>query len=85
MTTNINKELVGKTEAELQQMLNSMESEYLKLTFDHASRGINNPLEIKASRRDIARVKTELRSRELAVMTPEQLDNRIKIRTRRRK
>ncbi|MFT4970154.1 MAG: large subunit ribosomal protein L29 [Chitinophagales bacterium] len=36
-----------------------------KLEFNHAISAIENPLQIKAMRRDIARLLTELRSREL--------------------
>ena len=36
-------------------------------------------------RRDIARLKTEVRRREMETMTPEQVANRSKIRARRRK
>jgi large subunit ribosomal protein L29 len=36
-----------------------------KMEFNHAISAIENPLQIKAVRRDIARLLTELRSREL--------------------
>ena len=36
-----------------------------KMEFNHAISAIENPLQIKAMRRDIARLLTELRSREL--------------------
>jgi large subunit ribosomal protein L29 len=37
-----------------------------KLEFNHAISAIENPLQIRAMRRDIARLLTELRSRELS-------------------
>jgi len=60
------------------------ETAYQKLTFDHAIRGLDNPLELRGLRRDVARLKTEIRRREVAAMTPEQLAKRSKIRARRK-
>jgi large subunit ribosomal protein L29 len=77
--------LDGKSEAELVQELSSMQNELQQMKFDHTVKGLANPLEIRALRRNIARVHTELRSRELAVMSPEQLEMRSKIRERRRR
>ena len=51
---------------------------YNKLKFDHAMKGLDNPLRIRNARRDIARMKSELRTREIAQLTPEQLAKRTK-------
>jgi len=62
-----------------------MEAEFNQMKFDHAVRGMANPMEIRESRRNIARAKTEARSREVAAFTPEQVASRSKIRARRAK
>ncbi len=68
---------------ELQSELLETEKQYQKMLFDHATKGLDNPLLIRDVRRDIARLKTELRSRELAEFSTEQLTGRNKIRARR--
>ena len=45
--------------------LESIQARLSQLQFDHATRGIDNPLEIRTLRRNIGRLKTELRSREI--------------------
>ena len=69
---------------DLKETLAETETAYQKLTFDHAIRGLDNPLELRDLRRDVARLKTEIRRREVAAMTPEQLAKRSKIRARRK-
>ena len=62
------------------------EREYQQMKFDHAAKGIANPMEPRElRRRDIARIHTEVRNRELAEMSPDQLEMRSKIRARRRR
>ena len=70
---------------ELVAELNEIETQYSKLKFDHAVKGLDNPLVLKEVRRDLARLKTEMRRRELAEMSEADLANRSKIRARRRK
>jgi large subunit ribosomal protein L29 len=60
------------------------EAQYNKIRFDHVIKGLDNPIVLREVRRDIARLKTETRRRQLAAMTEEQLNNRSKIRRRRR-
>lgn len=78
-------ELKEFSDEELLNELLATEVAYQKLEFDHTIKGLDNPLELKVTRRDIARLKTEVRRRELEKMTPEQLAGRSKIRARRRK
>lgn len=52
--------------ADLKERLASMEHDYRTLRAQHAVSPIDNPARIQRERRDIARVKTELRSRELS-------------------
>lgn len=56
-----------------------------KLRFDHAVKGLDNPLVLKEIKKDIARLKGEQRRREIGEMSAEDLANRSRIRTRRRK
>ena len=51
------KDLVEKVEAEVVK--------YNQMKLNHAISPLENPSEMKATRRDIARMKTELRQREL--------------------
>ena len=78
-------ELQDYSDADLQAELDATEGKYQKIQFDHAITGLDNPLLIREIRRDIARLKTELRRRALAAATPEELANRSKIRARRRR
>lgn len=68
---------------DLQAELSDLETSYRDLKFDHFTKGLANPIDLRSYRRDIARVKTELRSRELANMSEEELQGRSKIRKRR--
>ncbi|MEM0992267.1 MAG: 50S ribosomal protein L29 [Bacteroidota bacterium] len=70
---------------DLQAELERLEDGYQKLKFDNYTRGIENPLDIRGYRRDIARVKTEIREREIAAMSEEDLAKRSKIRARRKR
>lgn len=78
-------ELQEFSDAELQSELSEIEVQYQKLKFDHAIKGLDNPIKLKEVRRDVARLKTEIRRRELNGYTEEQLANRSRIRARRRK
>ena len=59
-------------------------ADLVRMKFDHGSKGLQNPIELKSLKRDIARLKTELRAREISAMTPEQLAGRSNIRLRRK-
>lgn len=50
---------------ELEKELAELKKELFKLRFSLATNGLENPLKIKEVRKDIARVKTILRQREL--------------------
>ena len=84
MATNKYIELQQYTDEDLQNEINVTEEQYKKLKFDHAIRGLENPLLLKAVRRDIARLYTEQRAREIKAMTPDQLAKRSNIRRRRK-
>ncbi|WP_421795582.1 50S ribosomal protein L29 [Haliscomenobacter sp.] len=73
------------TEEDLQAELENSESLYRKMKFEHAIKGLANPMELRDLRRNIARLNNELRSRQVASMSADELALRSKIRARRRK
>jgi large subunit ribosomal protein L29 len=84
MATKKFTELQGYSDADLLNELKESEQQFQKLQFDHAVKGLDNPLTIRELRRDIARLKTEVRRRELSAMPDEVLSKRNKLRARRR-
>lgn len=78
-------ELQEFSDTDLVSELEQTEFQYQKLKFDHAIKGLENPLVLREVRRDIARLKTEIRRREVANMSREDIANRSKIRARRRR
>lgn len=59
------EEIKELSTADLKERLVEMEKEYRQLTINHSISPIDNPAKITADRRMIARVKTELRQREI--------------------
>ena len=51
---------------ELEKELEELKSELFKLRFSLATNGLDNPMKIKEVKKDIAKIKTILRERELA-------------------
>ena len=58
-------ELRDKTTAELEAQLVSLKKDLFFLRMQHATNQLENPLKIQTVKKDIARVKTILREREL--------------------
>ena len=58
-------EIKGLETKELAEKLETAVANYDQLKLNHAVTPLENPSQIKAARRDIARMKTELRQREL--------------------
>lgn len=58
-------ELRDKTTAELEAQLTSLKKDLFFLRMQHATNQLDNPLKIQTVKKDIARVKTILREREL--------------------
>ena len=83
MATKKYLELQELTDTDLIEELEGSETAYNKARFDHSVKGLDNPLELRDMRRDIARIQTEVRRRELSQMTPEEIAKRSKIRARR--
>ena len=78
MATKKYLELQEYSDADLQSELDQTESQFQKLKFDHAIKGLENPLVLREVRRDIARLKGEIRRRELANADAESIANRSK-------
>ena len=54
------------SDKELSEKLDELKAELFNLRFQHAVNQLDNPVRIKEVKRDIARVLTEIRARELA-------------------
>jgi len=72
------------SDGDLKTELSQINAQYQKLRFDHTIKGLDNPVNLRNTKRNIARIKTEIRRREMTAMTPEQTAKRSKIRLRRR-
>ena len=59
------KELKELETKELAERIETEVAKYEQMKFNHTVSPLENPSQIKATRRDIARLKTELRQREL--------------------
>ena len=60
-----NNKIKEMSSPELEKELSELKTELFKLRFSLATKGLDNPLKIKEVRKNIARIKTELREREL--------------------
>lgn len=59
------KEIKALETKELEERLEAEVAKYTQMKLNHAITPLENPSQIRTSRRDIARMKTELRWREL--------------------
>lgn len=82
---NNEKTLTALSVDQLQTELAELQAAYSENKFNHAVQGLANPMELREQRRNIARYMTELRGREVAAMTPDQLALRSKLRNRRKR
>ncbi len=63
------KQVFEMTDKELQTKLNELKSELFFLRFKNATNQLTNPMVLVETRRDIARIKTVIRQRELSQNT----------------
>lgn len=84
MATKKYLELQELSDADLASEITTTEAQYKNLKFDHAIKGLDNPMALKEIRKDIARLRTESRRRELAGMSAEDKAKRSKIVARRK-
>ena len=68
----------------IHEELEQAQTDLNRMKFDHGSKGLQNPLELKETKKDIARLQTELRAREVKAMSPAELAGRSKMRLRRK-
>jgi large subunit ribosomal protein L29 len=61
------KELSSLTDNELEDKLASLKQELFNLRFSHTTGNLSNPLAINTCKKNIARVKTIIRERELGL------------------
>ena len=59
------QEIHGMTNDELQVKLTELKDELFNLRFRHALNELENPNVINSTKKDIARIKTEIRAREI--------------------
>ena len=78
-----NKNLKEISEDDLHSELSVLEGDLRKMSLEQSVRGIADNSQFKKMRKDIARVNTELRKRDLSEYTPEELEDRSRIRARR--
>ena len=57
-----------KTSIELDKELIDLKKEFFKLRFQMATNQLDNPMKLKSCKKDIARVKTVIKERELSGM-----------------
>jgi ribosomal protein L29 len=77
------KPLHDVPEEELETQVSVLQGELQKMKFEKAIRGITDSSQFKKTRQNIARAMTELRKRDLAEYTAEDMEMRSRIRARR--
>ena len=63
--TEFNIKLNGLSKSELEELLSDTRSSLSKLKMNHKTAELENPIELRDLRRNVARILTELRSREI--------------------
>ena len=64
-----NIKLISLSTEELHEMLENTKAELIKLNMNHKTAELENPLEIRFVRRNVARINTEIQIRELKETT----------------
>ncbi len=62
-----NKQLRTQSDSELRKMLSDLKSELFNLRFSNATGQLSNPMALNTCKKDIARVNTILKERELGI------------------
>ena len=60
------KEIADLTTSEVKEKIEIESESYNKMRMNHAVSALENPIQIKMKRKEIARLKTEMRKRELS-------------------
>ena len=61
-----NSEIIELTTAEIIEKISITKEEYIRMCLNHSVNPLENPMKIRFTRRNIARLNTELRKRQLA-------------------
>jgi large subunit ribosomal protein L29 len=61
-----NSEIIELTTAEIIEKISITKEEYIRMCLNHTVNPLENPMKIRFTRRNIARLNTELRKRQLA-------------------
>ena len=61
-----NSEIIELTTAEIIERISVTKEEYIRMCLNHTVNPLENPMKIRFTRRNIARLNTELRKRQLA-------------------
>lgn len=69
--SQIRSQINESTVSELNEKLKDLKAELFNLRFQHAINQLENPMRIKAVKKDIARVKTVLREKEILANSAE--------------
>lgn len=77
-------ELNGLNDEQLKEELHNAEKHYSSMRYTHYTTPLQNNNELKHARRNVARIKTEMRARELAQEEEKGDVQRDRIRARRR-
>jgi large subunit ribosomal protein L29 len=64
-TVDFKKSIQGLSEQDLQARINEDEQRLKKLEFAHAISPLENPMSIRSLRREVARLKTELKKKQI--------------------
>lgn len=70
--------------SDLASKVTEIEANMKQMSFDHAIKGLPNPIVLRDTRKNLARVKTEIRGRELAELDAVDLGKRDRLRFRRK-
>ena len=62
-----NSEIRELTTAEIIEKIDNAKTELVKLRLNHAVNSLDNPMKIRFARKNIARLNTELRKRQLGI------------------
>jgi large subunit ribosomal protein L29 len=65
-TVDFKKSIQGLNDADLQARINEDEQRLKKLEFAHAISPLENPMSIRGLRKEVARLKTELKKKQLS-------------------
>ena len=69
MATDKFEKLKDMSASDLKNELTETSAQYQRLKFDHAIKGLENPIGLREVRRDIARLNGEVRRRELTELS----------------